>query len=111
MVIVMEENKKKIHKYFCYLYFSDYLPSKGIVVLNHNVTSHATENGVKNYYIGNILIDNAEITVVIDLTDLQKASSMQNMLEILNKNTESCIFKSKELTTEMVNTFFKGEIL
>ncbi|WAX23231.1 hypothetical protein VL10_ORF40 [Staphylococcus phage vB_SauM_VL10] len=107
----MEENKKKIHKYFCYLYFSDYLPSKGIVVLNHNATSHATENEVKNYYIGNILIDNTEITIVIDLTDLQKASSMQNMLEILIKNTESCIFNTKELDVEMIDTFFKGEIL
>ncbi|BCK59718.1 hypothetical protein [Staphylococcus phage vB_SauH_DELF3] len=102
--------KKKIHTDFCFLYFSEYLPSEGIVVINPDVTSHITENRVKNYKPGNILLEHTQLTVVLDLTDLQQANNFQKMLDIPNDLTESCIFKSDNITTDLVIYFFHREI-
>ena len=94
--------------YFCKCYFSKYLPSLGIEVINHNETSHGTMEGVKKYYIANILCEGQELTITIDLEELNNATSMRNMLEILNKHTYNCMFMYEMDThdTEYIDAFF-----
>ncbi|WBF04164.1 hypothetical protein VL14_ORF219 [Staphylococcus phage vB_SauM_VL14] len=95
--------------YFCKYYFSDYLPSLGIEVLNHNETSHGTMEGVKKYYIANILYEGQELTITIDLEEFNNATSMHNMLEIVNKHTYNCMFMYDMDThgTKDIDDFFK----
>lgn len=95
--------------YFCKYYFSKYLPSLGIEVLNHNETYHGTMEGVKKYYIANILYEGQELTVTIDLDELNNATSMHNMLEIVNNHTYNCMFMYDMDThgTKDIDDFFK----
>src|SRR5699024_317938 len=98
--------------YFCKYYFSNYLPSLGIEVLNHNETSHGTMEGVKKYYIANILYEGQELTITIDLDELNNAISMHNMLEIVNNNTYNCMFmhdmdKHRIKCIDNYNTLYK----
>lgn len=90
--------------YFCEYYFNDYLPSQDIEVLNHNATSHGTENGIKRYYIANILYEGQELNITIDISDFNKAVSMHDMLDIINKYTYNCIFMY------LMNSYDKKEI-
>ncbi|WRW34719.1 hypothetical protein CF5_0039 [Staphylococcus phage CF5] len=78
--------------YFCEYYFNEYLPNKDIEVLNHNATSHGTEDGIKRYYIANILYEGQELNIIIDTSIFNKAISMHDMLNILNKYVYNCIF-------------------
>ena len=110
MVIVLVSKRTDNFIYFCRYYFSEYLPSLDIEVLNHNETLHGTMEGVKTYYIANILYEGQELTITIDLEELYNATSMHNMLEILNNHTYNCMFMYDIDThdTKYIDDFFNS---
>lgn len=110
MVIVLVSKRTDNFIYFCRYYFSEYLPSLDIEVLNHNETLHGTMEGVKTYYIANILYEGQELTITIDLEELDNATSMHNMLEILNNHTYNCMFMYDIDThdTKYIDDFFNS---
>lgn len=95
-------------EFFCTVYFSDYLPSIGIEVLNHNSTSHGSLEGVSTYYIATILEQGQELKVTINLTEFNNTTSMQDMLDLLNRHTFNCIFMNLMDThdTKEIEDFF-----
>ncbi|WBF81163.1 hypothetical protein FMLHJGGC_00110 [Staphylococcus phage BSwM-KMM1] len=66
--------------------------------------------GVKTYYIANILYEGQELTITIDLEELDNATSMHNMLEILNNHTYNCMFMYDIDThdTKYIDDFFNS---
>ena len=110
MVIVLVSKRTDNFIYFCRYYFSEYLPSLDIEVLNHNETLHGTMEGVKTYYIANILYEGQELMITIDLEELYNATSMHNMLEILNNHTYNCMFMYDIDThdTKYIDDFFNS---
>lgn len=68
-----------------YLCKSTFNSLKNYDVVDHNVTTHATDEGVKNFYIAYVRLEGNFISVQIDLEKLLNNDSIENMYKYIIK--------------------------
>lgn len=68
-----------------YLCKSTFNSLKNYDVIDHNVTTHATDEGVKNFYIAYVRLEGNFILVQIDLENLLNNESIKDMYNYIIK--------------------------